>query len=343
MNLSAATYKVLYNNKDITSDISDHLVSLSYTDKVSGEADEFEMSIEDSNQLWQNDWYPEKNATLYVEIESGGAVLKCGSFQVDQPEFSFSKEGGDVATIKAVSAYYSTALRTKKHSAHENKTLGEIARTIAAKHGLTVQGDIPAITIGRVTQHGKNDLAFLESLANTYGYIFSVKGKTMVFTDITNLEKTSSVFTLEKTDIVSGSITDKSADTFKNANVKYHNSSTKENVEYDTGNDANVTSEDSLAIRAKAENKQQAERIAKTNLYRKNSFQKEGSIATKGNVLLVSGVNFRLIGCGKLSALYHITGSTHSLVRTGSYITSMEIKQVGTVPASLYKLQTNKL
>lgn len=338
MNLTSATYKVLYNNKDITADISDHLISLSYTDKVSGEADELELSLEDSNQLWQNDWYPEKNATLYAEIQDNGGILKCGNFQIDEPEFSFSKPDGDVATIKAISAYYSTSLRTKRHSAHENKTLGEIARTIAAKHGLSVQGTIPNIVIGRVTQNHKNDLAFLESLANTYGYIFSVKGKIMVFTDITTLENSGSVLTLKKTDLISCSITDKSAQTFKNANVKYHNPASKEDVEYDSADDEDVSSDDTLAIRTKAENKQQAERIATTNLYRKNSFQKEGNISVKGNVLLVSGVNFQLIGCGKLSALYHVTESVHALDRSGGYTTQLQIKQVGDVSPSLYKL-----
>lgn len=338
MNLVPATYKVVYNNKDITKDISDHLISLVYTDKVSGEADEFEMEIEDKDDLWKNDWYPDKNATLYAEIYDNASVLICGNFQIDEPQFSFNKDSGDVASIKAVSAYYSTALRTKKHSAHENKTLGEIARTIAAKHGLTVQGNIPAITIGRVTQHGQNDLAFLESLANTYGYIFSVKGKTMVFTDITSLEKGASVLTLKKTDLESCDVTDKTAQTFKNANVKYHNPQTKEDVEYSSGDDENVSSADTLAIRTKAENKQQAERIATTNLYRKNSFQKEGEITVKGNTRLVSGVNFQLVGCGKLSALYHVIESVHTISRSDGYTTQLKIKQVGDVPASLYKL-----
>lgn len=337
MNLVPPKYKILYNNRDITADISDHLISLSYTDKVSGEADEFEMTVEDKDDLWKNEWYPDKNANVTCEIEDNGAVLKCGNFQIDEPQFSFGADG-DITTIKGVSAYYSTALRTKKHSAHENKTLGEIARTIAAKHGLTVQGTIPEITIGRVTQHNKNDLAFLEGLANTYGYIFSVKGKIMVFTDITTLEKASSILTLKKPDIISCSITDKSAQTFKKASVKYHNPATREDISYETSEDPDASTDDTLSIRTKAENKQQAERIAKTNLYRKNSFQKEGSINLKGNTLLVSGINFQLIGCGKLSALYHVIESNHALDRNAGYTTSLQIKQVGSVPTSLYKL-----
>jgi phage protein D len=338
LNLPTTTYKILYNNKDITSDISDHLKSLTYTDKVSGEADELELELEDKDNLWVNDWYPDKNATLYAEIISNGNVLKCGNFQIDEPAFSFSKSDGDSAVIKGVSAYYSQALRTKRHSAHENKTLGEIARTVAARHSLTVQGVIPDITIGRVTQNHKNDLAFLESLANTYGYIFSVKGNIMVFTDITTLEKGTSVLTLKKTDVTDCGISDKSWQVYKNANVKYHNSATKEDVEYDSDDDEDVSSEDTLAIRTKAENKQQAERIAATNLYRNNSFQKEGEVTVKGNTLLVSGVNFQLIGCGKISALYHVLESTHTLSRSDDYVTSLKIKQVGEVSAGLYKL-----
>lgn len=336
MNLTAATYKILYNNKNITADISQHLVSLSYTDKVTGEADEFEMQLEDADALWQNDWMPEKGATINAEIEDDGITLSCGDFAIDEPAFSFNRSGGDVIAIKCIAAAFTQTLRTKRHTAHENKTLREIAKTVADRHGFTLTGDIPNIPVGRISQSNEHDLEFLMRLANTYGLIFSIRGKQMVFTDITNLEKTGSVLTLKKSDCESISITDKSAQTFKNSTVKYHNPDDKNMVDYETADDANESA-DTLSIYTKAENKQQAERIATTNLYRANSFQKEGNITVSGNPLLVSGVNFSLIGCGKLSGIYHILESNHSITRGESYVTSISIKQVGAVDSSFYK------
>jgi len=368
LNLSPATYKILYNNKNITADISAHLLSLSYSDKVEGEADEFQLNLEDADGLWKNEWYPEKGATLVAEIEQAGVTLQCGTFSIDEPSFNISRSSGDTISIKGISAAFTKAVRTKKFTAHENKTLLEIARSVAEKHGFTIQGNIPDIPIARVTQNHKGDMQFLQSLANTYGLIFSVKGTVMVFTDITTLEKGQSILTINKEALISGDIKDKSSQTYNAANVQFHNPDDKQLVQYETtytevtkvvqkpqppqylilaGKPASplgdwslpvkTPSFDTITIRTKAENKQQAQRIGQTKLYKANSFQKEGSINVPGNPLLVSGVNFQLVHIGKLSGVYHVLKSEHTYSRSDGYITSAEIKQVGTVAESLYK------
>jgi uncharacterized protein len=341
MNLQTATYKILYNNQNITKDVGYHLKQLGYTDKVGNEADEIQITLEDADGLWQNDWYPEKLAKLTVQlIQEDGRVLECGEFTIDEPEFSFSKSGDEV-TIKGVSAFFTQQLRTKRSTAHENKTLAEVARTVASRHKLQVIGSIPSITIGRVTQKQQSDLGFLQRLAVQYGLVFSVRSGKMIFTDVFELEKSGSVLTLDKTDIISGTITDKSADTYKKANVVSHNPDTKKKIEYaDDGSeedDNDNESVDTLEVRTKAENESQAERMAKAALHWANSKQQEGSITVPGNVLLVSGVNFELTGCGKLSGIYNITESQHSLDATGGYSTSLTIKRVQKIDASKFK------
>lgn len=335
MDLQPHTYKILYNNKNITKDISDHLLSLTYTDKVAGEADELEIVLEDTDGLWQNDWYPEKLAVLGAEMGIDDLALKCGNFCIDEPEFSFGSSG-DQITIRAVSAFFTQQLRTKRSSAHENKTLAEIASNIAARQKLKIQGNAPAIPIGRVTQHKKNDLAFLQGLATTYGYAFSIKGGIMVFTDLTALEGGPNVMNIDKSQIIEGSITDKSSEVFKKAGVKFHNPADKELVEYESPEDGSVEGTDSLEIREKVENKQQAERVATAQLHLKNSYQQSGSITVSGNPLLVAGVNFELVGCGKLSGLYHILKSSHSIIRDEGYKTTIEIKRIGQVEKSKF-------
>jgi uncharacterized protein len=337
MNLQPATYKILYNNQNITKDIGFHLKGFSYTDKVGNEADEIQLTLEDADGLWQNDWYPEKLAKLAAQlIQDDGRVLECGEFTIDEPEFSFSKSGDEV-TIKGVAAFFTKQIRTKRSTAHESKTLSEIAHTVAARHSLQVIGTIPSITIGRVTQKQQSDLGFLQSLAVQYGLVFSIRSGKMVFTDVFELEKSGSVITLDKTDIISGGITDKSAETYKKANVESHNPTTKKKVEYATDEDDDTEAVDVLEIRQKAENTQQAERMAKAALHWANSKQQEGNITVPGNVLLVSGVNFELTGCGKLSGIYNITESTHSLDASGGYSTSLTIKRVQKINSSKFK------
>ena len=60
---------IKYNNKDISADISKYLKSISYTDNLSGEADDLQITLEDKAGLWQSTWMPEKGALLDVMLQ----------------------------------------------------------------------------------------------------------------------------------------------------------------------------------------------------------------------------------------------------------------------------------
>jgi phage protein D len=335
MNAPVATYKVIYSSKDITKDISEHLLSLTYTDKVEGEPDELTISLEDVDGNWQNAWYPKTGDIISAEIEMQGVVLQCGSFTVDEKELSISRSG-DVFSISAVSAYVTKKMRTKRGSAHENKTLGEIARTVAARHSLTVQGTIANFRIGRVTQHRESDLAFLQRIANEYGYTFSVRGNKMIFTSYDSIEGRGVVMSIDKSDLISGAIKDKAATTYKSARVRYHDPSENETIEGESTDDTTDTSADTLEIQSKAENTQQAETKAAAALHKANTIQQKGSITIPGSPLIVSGVNYEQTGIGQLSGIYHVIESVHSLSRSTGYETKAEVKRVGHVPAAKF-------
>jgi len=451
MNVTPATYKVLYDNKNITKDISDHIISLSYTDKVEGESDEMEINLEDTDLLWQNAWYPEKGARLEVEIEQDGFILNCGSFTIDEIEMSSSR-GGDTVTIRGLAAFITQDTRTKKSSGHENKTLREIAATIAKANGLQVVGTIADITFKRITQYQETDLGFLKRLAADYGYTFSIRDNVITFTNVYDLEGRAHVLTIDKTDLLSHSMKDKTAETYKAATIKHHDSAgnvtIEETFKEDTGNplnsaqfiglkkaisnlkaaitnaiipalkkqDAkrlavlpqltqvkikqdiqtitNITTSnslkaaghniykfipeyvnacsrgdfktvevfenllsryviaataalnmkvhskvkgDTLHIKTKVENQAQAQEKVKSALHRANGKECTGSISMPGNTLIIAGNNFELTGMGTLSGINHIVSSTHSIGRGGGYVTSAEIKRVGSIDGSKHK------
>ena len=222
--LPSATFQVLYNNKNITADISNHIISLSYTDKVEGESDEIEINLEDTDLMWQNAWYPKKGAKLKVTIEQDGHVLNCGSFTIDEIEMSKDRGAGDVVSIRGLAASINHKTRTKRSSAHENKTLREIAISIAANNGLTVVGKIANIVFKRITQYKETDLGFLRRLAGDYGYTFSIRDNIITFTNVYELEARKHVLTLDKTDLLSHKVKDKTTRVYKAAKVKHHNS-----------------------------------------------------------------------------------------------------------------------
>lgn len=340
-----ATVRVTYNGKNITADISKYLLSCTYTDKTEGEADTLDITLEDTDLLWQNQWYPDKGARLTAEIVQGVNVLKCGTFSIDEINISGSKADGDAVSIKAIAAGFTKRTRTATSRANESKTLRQLALTIAADNGLTVQGKVPDITIERVTQNQQHDLTFLKQEAGKYGIVFSLRENVITFTSIYDLESTKEVLTFDKSDLIGYNITDKSMGTAKAATVKSHNPLKKELVSGSysgTLETDNSPAADTKVIIVKAETTQQAQAMAKAILYRANSKQQGGTIDFIGDTLAVAGVNCVLQGLGQLSGKYHITASTHTVTKQGGYQGSAEVKRVGLIAAERRKSAVGK-
>lgn len=332
MNVPSPKVTVLYNGKDITADLSSSLLSVTYEDKSEGESDEISLTLEDSAHLWKGSWYPTKGDTLEVTI-AFGAILKCGTFEIDEIELSGPP---DVVSIRGLAAGIKKALRTKKSRGYDEQTLKQIAEKVAKDNGLTIDGKIPDIRFNRITQHRETDLGFLKRIGYEYGVLFSVRDKKLTFTTMYDVEKGKAVLTLSRNDLSSFSLRDKTSDTFKKAKVRYHNPADNKVVENEQGSAdleyENATAEDTLEIRTKAETPQQAEAKAKAALYRANSRQQEGRIATEGNTLLLAGNAIELIGLGVLSGKYTILSSTHRVDRNSGYSTDCDVKKIASVP-----------
>jgi len=333
MNLPKATFELQYNGRDISTDISPTVISIDYTDKLHTEADEITVSVEDSAQLWQNGWYPEKGATLQLFIQLNGQQLNCGAFTIDEIEGNGSSSGGDTMQIRAIGATFGKAMRTKSTRAHENKSLKEIANTVAAALGLKVQGEIADIRPSRVHQYRENSLTFLNRLATSYGYFFSIRGNLMVFQKYKDIEGRIPSVTLARTDLVSWRIKDISLQTYASARIRHHHFKAKKIVEYSTSADGDagdgaIGSTDSLELRSRCENEQQAQAIGDYALHSGNSRMVTGEIETMGNLLFLSGNTVQVQGIGKFSGTYMIEAAHHTISRDGAYKTSGNIYRV---------------
>ena len=132
------TFKLEYNKKDITKDISDYVLNINYTDVEHGQSDEVEIIFEDSQKLWQDAWIPSKgdNIRLYIGYV-GEKLLNCGVFEIDEIEFSTPP---DILIVKAIATGITKSLRQNNSVAYENKNLKQIANEIAKKHNLTLVG-----------------------------------------------------------------------------------------------------------------------------------------------------------------------------------------------------------
>lgn len=128
-------FKVMYQGQNITADISNSLISLDYTDNVKDKADELEITLDDTEKKWRNEWAPKKKDVITASVGFPGNMLECGTFEVDEKTID-----GPPCTIKirAVANGATKTTRTKNSKAHEGKTLRQIAQSICDTHGYTL-------------------------------------------------------------------------------------------------------------------------------------------------------------------------------------------------------------
>lgn len=213
-------------------------------------------------------------------------------------------------------------------------------RLINAKleYNKTTSIGLNKIRIDRTSQNRESDLAYLSRISAEYGFAFSVKGDVMVYYNLKSLEDSPGVATIIPVLLKSYTLKDKVAGTVKSVNVSSHNPNTKETITATAENEEvtadngdtykETTSEDTLEVKSKAENQEQADAKAKAALHDANGNGQTGSLSLVGDPLLVAGNNFNLLGFGEFDGRWHILESTHSISKSGGYTTDIEIKRI---------------
>lgn len=347
--------EVVYNGRTITADLMPYLVSATYTGEVDQKADTIEIVVEDTKGLWRNAWYPNKGDIITLSIGSESLLVSCGSFSVDEVNFTFPP---DQITIRGIATSFSRSVRTKTSQAHEKKTLAQVVNTVAAKNGLTVIGNIPAIFIKRVTQYRETDLNFLYRLSAKYGCTFSIRDNAIIFTNSDALEATDSGLSLDLTEVSTGSLTDKTSESYKAARVSHVDVKSQKVITamvdatgapiipvvppeawQDPVEVAKYLPPDIQEIRnVKVENEGQAAAAAAAAM-RKNLQKLSGNIRCAGNPLFMEGVTFALTGFGALSGMFHVKRVTHTITR-GGHIMDLDIKRLSAIDKSRWQPKT---
>jgi uncharacterized protein len=336
-------FKIFYNKKDITKDISGSLIQVSYQDNLIGEADEIDIRLEDSDGLWSNEWYPVKGDKLKLQMGFNDLLVDCGEFEIDEMQISGPPS---IIGIKGLASWLTSAMRTKKTKASDGQTIKDIATKIANENNLTLIGNIFTVRIARTNQYRETDLEYLNRLGDEYGFNFSVKGDKLVFTSIFDLENNPPIMEVDITDMLDYSFRDKASQVYQNAKVSYQNPITGKKVDKEVisnKDDIDFTYiRDTLQIYDKAESVAQAELKAKAVLHRFNTKQQSGLFSVPGDPLLVSGNNLDLTGLGVISGRYHIMSSSHAFDRNSGYVTTVEVKRVGFIDKVKNKRKSTK-
>lgn len=325
--------KIVYQGKDITQDISAFLLSVDYSDNTADESDEVSFTVEDTDALWRTDWMPSKGDKLSMSIGFDNEMLDCGTFTVDEIEFSGPP---DTVQIRALAAGITNPIRTKNSKAYEKQTLRQIADEIAKKYGYRIidnnsdKSALDDIQIERITQNRETDLAFLRRVAEDYGIMFSLRDTDIIFTSVFDIEKSDATLKLDRKELISYSVKDKAVKVYKAAKASHTNPKKNEQITVfyeEKSQKSGKSSEDTLEIRSRLETAKMGEKKAKAKLHKANSKEKEGTFTMPGNPTMVAGINFNLTGMGKLSGKWNITKSSHKIDR-GGYTTDIEAKLI---------------
>lgn len=332
-----ATFTLVYEGRDITRNLIDVVESIDYTDRLTQSSPDLSISVTDPELLWIGDWLPSvgDEVTLTIQYEDTNTVLNAGRFQFDELEMSGSP---NTARIKFIATDITKGFRTNRNEAYENLTLKDIAETIAARHNLSVVGEIPDIRFERQTQQEKSDLEFLSQLASDYGLLVKIENSNLIFYSWDELDSADETATLSYTpnssdvsDIRSYRFRMKSTDTYKSAKVSYFNPDTAEEIEEEVTDDKIKTGDD-LVLTERAESPQQAKARAEEELRRANSEQLTGLINLyQGRGDAVAGTNWNLQGFGRLNGKWQAEEVRHRLVPKSGWDCSIKVRRVETL------------
>jgi len=330
--------EIVYAGRDVTADLAPHLKRLTWSESLSGAADDLQIEIHDRERLWATDWRPTFGDVIAAAVEaeswvSGGATrrLPLGRVLVDEIEVQGPPA---TATIKAISAGLSTGLRrTKRTRGWAGAKLSTIATDIASRAGLDLLYSGPDFAIARQDQKHESDLAFLLRLCEETGLALKVTDGQIAVIAEADLEAGTPVTTLVPglSRVKSWSLRDSSSERYVSCVVRYRDPVKGHVIEAIAGethreDGRDVPDEPCLRETRRVEDKAHAERLARQILRAAQQGATLASFSVVGDPALVSGVVVEVDGVYGMGGRYLVTDTQHSAV--GGYTTSLELRRI---------------
>lgn len=201
----SASVIVVYNNTDITANISGDIESFDYSDAAESQSDSISLTLDAQESKWVESWFPEKGAKLEPAIavrdwNVGGIKTgyrnysaECGSFVLD--DLSYSADP-DTLTIGAVAKPSDTSFSERNREfTWKNTSVQKIAEEIAARYSLELKFEGDDHSIDALEQDDP-DSTFLEDLCETYGLIIKVYASKLWVYDREQYKKKDAAYTV---------------------------------------------------------------------------------------------------------------------------------------------------
>lgn len=344
---------------NVSADLLPDLLSFSYEDKETNEADEISITLKDEHGKWAGTWKPDGGETVQAWIIEGrvdgiGPEIYCGKFYVD----SLSVSGAPrTFGLRAVSIPLNTSIRKKQKSrSWAKQSMFDIANTIANEHGVGLVFDVLGdVKMDKQKQDRESDLRFLSRLCEDAGWSIKVTDSQIVIFDQASYEKQppARTITLGESDVLSWNFESAQSETYKTCKVTYRDPKKKKRNKagkYDfvlkeeykeskttTDNQAVSTytftdptvSEDGqeYTLKTRAASIEEAERLARAKLRELNRRSVTGSLSLIGDVGLIAGMVIAVKGFGSFDGNFIVENARHN-VDGGGYVTELGLRRV---------------
>lgn len=316
-----AIVDVIYNGINITKDISNEVVSFSYTDNAEGTADDVSLTLHNASKKWLTDWVPTTTDELEAAVFYDGKKLSCGKFIVD--EVSYTGRPLTVS-IRATSMPVDTNFsEVNKNKTWRKTTLKDIAQTIAGNSSIALKYEAsknPSLDF--LSQVETSDKVFLYDQCQKFGLRMKLYSCELVIYDPVVSENESEIMVLHEYDMLSWSCSCSLTEAgYSGCRVQYTDPVSGEKVEH-TESIPTGMSPKVYELNTTVENLSQAETVTKSQLHTLNTGQRTISFTVPGNPLLVAGVNITVLDLGDFNGKYYIDKASHSV--GGGYTTAIE-------------------
>lgn len=328
------TASVIIEGKDITQDIEQYNLSVSYTDVLEGESNTAQITLHDRERLFIADWFPHRGDSAQIILrktnwagENDSDSVDFGIFEIDEIENKVSASSGNTASIKLNSIANKSELRSiDKSRSWEKVKLSKIARDLTEEAGMELFFDADDADIERAEQKETSNLKFLHKLCRDNGLCLRVANNQVIIFDAERYEAKEAVKILTYGDenIISFSGKATISKIYKAAHVKYQHGKQAEKIDY-TFDDPDKSDGMTLEINKRVESPAEAEKLAKKELRKKNQSEIKVQLQVIGDFIYLAGQNIELADFGFYSGKYCIEKATHSVGK--GYTCSLELRR----------------
>lgn len=317
-NARKAVPSLSFNGKNVSTKLADYLESVSCEDVASGSSDSIDITLQNIDMKWMNQWYPTKGDKIsgtvtFQDWNKDGENLKldCGTFILDEVKFSGGPLKVSLGGV-AIPANESFKVRERTKT-WKNVTIKNIANEIAKRYGLSLSYSGPTITIASIEQSDKTDSAFLYDLCKKYGLSMKVFNNKIVIYDQTQQEKKAASATITRDSFIDDEweYTDSIEGTYTGARISYKSGEDNEEISVYLGLKAeNAAGSRVLNITEVADDYDTAYYMAAAQVNQSNEQATTISGKIWPNPKICAGICVTISGMGKANGKYFVDKST---------------------------------